>query len=341
MITAIETPYPPLTRMTAEEEREAIALARQAYGAGPGEASPEAVDAMEKMVASVHGYICKMAMHRSRQAGTLDTDDLIQAGRRGAVEAIRNYDPARTRWMTYAAMHIFKAIGQEIGNHARTIRVPREVQATRAAIFRAGGDTAMLVNCRHLTKIDGEVLAANDRPADEGTDQEESGAELARLMLHLDERSRRMVSMYYGLGGGKRMTLDAVGREFGVTRERIRQILDKATACMRLAAGFAPADQAAKGVSFRTVFTPAGIEAGKKVFARFYRMSDERAATVISAAIGKPVTRAQVKNLRRLGRFSLGHRIAQTQPANRSPVMGRAEATAAPCGRTSIKGRVA
>jgi RNA polymerase primary sigma factor len=74
-----------------------------------------------------------------------------------------------------------------------------------------------------------DVMINNDDPnTDEHLIQESLGQEIARSLSTLSDKERDVVNLYYGIGQGHSWTLDEIGIKFGLTRERVRQIKEKA-----------------------------------------------------------------------------------------------------------------
>jgi RNA polymerase primary sigma factor len=200
----------------------------------------------------------------------LPVTDLISEGNIGLMKAVERFDPEKGgKLSTYAAWWIKQSIKRALANQSKTIRLPvhmvdkiakmRRIAAMLAeALGREPTDDelaeevglprrklAMLRQASHRpTSLDapinegeatefGEVIrderAAN--PLDLLSDKN-LHAELDGLLAVLDERERRIIDERFGLSGRKALTLEEVGREFGVTRERIRQLQNTALAKM-------------------------------------------------------------------------------------------------------------
>jgi RNA polymerase primary sigma factor len=231
-----------LPRLTVEQEQD---LGRR-IAAGDDAAVRLMVEANLRLVVSV--------AKRYRHEG-LSFLDLIQEGNLGLIRAAQKYDYERGyRFSTYAVWWIRQAITRAIANTGRTIRVPIHVAENVARFhrFRAAGDqreadgasadtagreAADMVSLVHqplsLDTVvsdegDGLLRDAVEDPNPLSPAEEVTGrwlrADLASLIRELPDRERHIIELRYGLHDGRPRSLKEVSSEFGVTRERIRQI---------------------------------------------------------------------------------------------------------------------
>ncbi len=176
-------------------------------------------------------------------------EDLLEEGNLGLLEAARRFDGARgTRFITYASWWIRKAILEALVRHTRLVRLPYYQLQRRKRLLEAapqGGEAPRLPGFRIESLDDphgdgdrtlGETIAdATVATPEEETLRAEATFEMRRALEGLNPQERRILELRFGLDGSPRLSLNEVGDELGLSRERIRQIEGRAIERLRRA----------------------------------------------------------------------------------------------------------
>jgi len=180
----------------------------------------------------------------------LDLPDLIAEGNLGLKKAIENFDwSKRLRFISYAVWWVRQSILQSLNENARTIRLPvnvvQELHKAKKELEKAGVDLPekfanlpYTVNLDNPLNEEGDTLLdilnnPNADLADANMSTEETLKEKLLSMLDvLDEREKIIIQDYFGLSGSTR-TLEDIGNDFDLTKERVRQIKEKALRKLR------------------------------------------------------------------------------------------------------------
>jgi RNA polymerase primary sigma factor len=199
--------------------------------------------------------------------------DLVSEGNIGLMKAVERFDPAKGgKLSTYAAWWIKQSIKRALANQSKTIRLPvhlvdkiskmRRVSLQMSEeLGREPTDDELAeeigLSSRKISQIktvstrptsldapisDGDSIEFGEIIGDEDAQtpfellrDKNLRGELRELLQVLDDRERKIIFQRFGLDGGKPKTLEEVGKKFGVTRERIRQLQNLALAKMRQA----------------------------------------------------------------------------------------------------------
>ena len=250
-----------ISRIPLLKIEEELALARRAFKGD--------VEAQEKLARHNVRFVVSVA--KKFQNRGVPLMDLIGEGNVGLMTAARKFDPDRgVKFISYAVWWIRQAIQAAIARHGRPVRVPLNRTAdlnrlgrttvllterlgrapTTAELVEATGltrDAVRALGALHIEalRLDHPVREADDRGrmerfvplTQEGTDSTTMAnsrtTDLEAALATLPPRDAKVLRLYFGIDDGKSRTLEEIGRMMGVTRERIRQLRDRALRQLR------------------------------------------------------------------------------------------------------------
>lgn len=226
-------------------------------------------DALDKLVKSNLRFVVSVAKQYQNQGLTLP--DLINEGNLGLIKAANRFDETRGfKFISYAVWWIRQSILQALAEQSRIVRLPlnkigsiNKINKTVAYLEQSlqrqptveeikdelGTTLTNVIDSmknagRHRSLdaplIEGEesnlydVLNVGDSPQpDQQLMYESLGLEIERTLLTLKDRQADVIRYFYGLGGEQQMTLEEIAEKLDLTRERVRQIKDKAIKALK------------------------------------------------------------------------------------------------------------
>ena len=221
-------------------------------------------DAMKELVEANLRFVVSVA--KKYQGNGLSLSDIINEGNLGLIKAAKRFDPSRGfKFISYAVWWIRQAILQALAEQGRLIRLPLNRVGTITKITKAAekleaemGRPPKVEEISHQLDVKSEEVfnalqysrrhSSLDAPFAEGEDsslinviedeQEKDPdnkvmdtsmkEEIASALSTLTERERSVIEMYFGINRDRSFTLNEIGEQFSLTRERVRQIKEKA-----------------------------------------------------------------------------------------------------------------
>ncbi len=225
--------------------------------------------ALEKLTKANLRFVVSVAKQYQNQG--LSLGDLINEGNLGLIKAARRFDETRGfKFISYAVWWIRQSIMQALAEQSRIVRLPLNRVGALNRIGKAYSNLeqeyerepspeelanelhmdvddvseAMTLSARHLS-MDApfsqseenrllDVLENEELPAPDTTLMSESlKEEVERALSKLDAREAEVIRLYFGFGTDEPLTLEEIGERFNLTRERVRQIKEKAIRRLR------------------------------------------------------------------------------------------------------------
>lgn len=227
------------------------------------------MEARNELVQANLRFVVEVAKHYQNRGLTLP--DLISAGNLGLLIAAERFDGSRGfKFISYAVWWIRQSILQSVAEQGRTVRLPlnklSQLRAISEAARRLGQGRELEPDVVEIAAeleisaedVDHTVMSArsvrsldesfdsdddrnlldtlsdgNQRPPDSGLVSQSAQRHVDDTLERLDGRERYVLQRYFGLDGDEPLTLDRIGEYLGVTRERIRQIKERALGRLR------------------------------------------------------------------------------------------------------------
>lgn len=224
--------------------------------------------ALERLTGANLRFVVSVAKQYESSALTLG--DLINEGNLGLIKAARRFDETKGfKFISYAVWWIRQSILQAINDHARIVRLPANkvgdlskisktsslleqhleraptpeevaesmgVPTEKVSTVLASAGRAISVDAPFSDEAENtllDVLPNTTAAADSGVLAESLSTEVSNGLQMLDQRDRDIIKAFFGLGTGQALSLDEISEQYHLTRERVRQIKDKALARLR------------------------------------------------------------------------------------------------------------
>ena len=225
--------------------------------------------ALEKLTRANLRFVVSVAKQYQNQG--LSLPDLINEGNLGLIKAAQRFDETRGfKFISYAIWWIRQSILQAIAEHSRIVRLPlnqvgslnklnkafskleqqfereptEEELAQQLDLAEDKVKDSIQISGRHISMdaplVSGEestlydVMVNSDSPkADRDLLKESLQMEIERTLDTLSEREKEIIKLYFGIGMNHGLTIDEIGEKFDLTRERVRQIKEKALKRLR------------------------------------------------------------------------------------------------------------
>jgi len=225
--------------------------------------------ALEKLAKANLRFVVSVA--KQYQNNGMSLGDLINEGNVGLIKAASRFDETRGfKFISYAVLWIRQSIMQALAEQSRIVRLPLNRVGSLNKISRAFSELEQKYerepSAEELAKvldmspeeiesnqrISGRSISMNapfvqgeenslldvlendsEETPDQGLMNSSLQKEIARSLSTLTERESEVIASYFGLNGGQSMTLEEIGDKFSLTRERVRQIKEKATRKLR------------------------------------------------------------------------------------------------------------
>jgi RNA polymerase primary sigma factor len=225
--------------------------------------------ALEKLTKANLRFVVSVA--KQYQNNGLTLGDLINEGNLGLIKAAQRFDETRGfKFISYAVWWIRQSIMQALAEQSRIVRLPLNRVGTINKISKAFSDLeqkfqrepcseelaealeitpaevseSLKISGRHISMdapfVQGEenglldvLVNDNQEKPDSGLMNDSLQREVRRSLATLTQRESDVMSFYFGLNGENAMTLEEIGEKFNLTRERVRQIKEKATRRLR------------------------------------------------------------------------------------------------------------
>ena len=224
--------------------------------------------ALERLTSANLRFVVSVA--KQYESSGLTLGDLINEGNLGLIKAAKRFDETKGfKFISYAVWWIRQSILQAINDHARIVRLPANKVGDLSKISKASSEleqhleraatvdeiaevlevpvekvAGTLASASRHVSVDApfsseeentllDVLQNPGSSTDKEVMDDSLRTEISRSLTMLEKRDREIVELFFGLGGSQPLSLEEIGEKYNLTRERVRQIKDKALARLR------------------------------------------------------------------------------------------------------------
>jgi RNA polymerase primary sigma factor len=224
--------------------------------------------ALERLTSANLRFVVSVA--KQYESSGLTLGDLINEGNLGLIKAAKRFDETKGfKFISYAVWWIRQSILQAINDHARIVRLPANKVGDLSKISKTSSQleqhleraptpeevaesmdvpvekvSGVLASAGRALSVDApfsaeeensllDVLPNTTAATDSGVLAESLSTEVSNGLRMLDQRDQDIIKSFFGLGTGQALSLDEIGEKYHLTRERVRQIKDKALARLR------------------------------------------------------------------------------------------------------------
>jgi RNA polymerase primary sigma factor len=224
--------------------------------------------ALERLTSANLRFVVSVA--KQYESSGLTLGDLINEGNLGLIKAAKRFDETKGfKFISYAVWWIRQSILQAINDHARIVRLPSNKVGDLSKISKTSSEleqhlerlptpeevaesmgvptekvSTVLASAGRALSVDApfsaeeensllDVLPNTTAATDSGVLAESLSTEVSNGLRMLDQRDQDIIKSFFGLGTGQALSLDEIGEKYHLTRERVRQIKDKALARLR------------------------------------------------------------------------------------------------------------
>ena len=183
---------------------------------------------IDKLITSNLRFVTQVA--RKYAGMGIDVEDLISFGNLGLIKAAKKFDPTKGfKFISFAVWYVRAEITKALDNYSRTVRIPSHktnVEESKTVNFDSP------VNIEKSPESYGDRYLQSEREKS-NLEIEDLKKDLDRALKTLKPKQRKAIEMYYCIGHDFSKSMDQIGKEMNVTKERVRQLINQAIEKLR------------------------------------------------------------------------------------------------------------